>query len=328
MNGRKVLFRLALCIVAILFLAVHGSAAALKPSDLVVSWAGYPASFVQEYTPTGTLVQSWTITSSFSTENARDVGVDTSGNIVIYSGTFSPVLTILNPVTGGKTNYSFAGWNTVNDTVWGALAVAGGYAYATDDEIGSDGSNQNGIVRFNLVNGSGQRFQAGSDMTSIGIGLNNMLYAVWPDTSPGQNELDIIDPSTMALEKTVSVPMGLSGVTADAAGNIYGTSGSTIYKLDDNGNVLGSLNTRYALDNIKISPTDQLIMANNGGQIVMSSTDLSSYTEFSLNEPNAQLYESYAAFATPVPEPASSLMCMTVIGVLMHRPRRLSGVRR
>ncbi|MDB5293186.1 MAG: hypothetical protein JWL69_4427 [Phycisphaerales bacterium] len=167
MNRRKILSRLACSVAAVVVLAAQSRAGALKPSDLVVSWAGYPSSFVQEYTPSGTLVQSWTITSHFSGENARDVGVDNSGDIVIYNGTFSPSLTILNPVTGGKTNYSFSGWNTVADVRWGTLAVLGKFAYATDDEIGTDAGGQNGIVRFNLANGSAQRFFSRIDTTSI-----------------------------------------------------------------------------------------------------------------------------------------------------------------
>src|SRR5579872_5850820 len=167
------LFRCAVFTTVILALAEFDRAAALNPSDLVVSWAGYPSSFVQEYTPTGTLVQTWTITSSFGTEYARDLGVDTSGKIIIYNGTFSPSLTELNPVTGAKTNYSYPGWNVANNVTWGGLAVNQGYAYAADQEIGSDSGNQNGIVRFDLSNGSAQRFFAGTDVTSIGYGLNN-----------------------------------------------------------------------------------------------------------------------------------------------------------
>ncbi|MDB5293185.1 MAG: hypothetical protein JWL69_4426 [Phycisphaerales bacterium] len=152
--------------------------------------------------------------------------------------------------------------------------------------------------------------------------MNNKLYAVFPDTSPGQNQVVVIDTATMAQEKTFTAPVTLTGITADAAGNIYATSGTTLYKLDANGNILGSLNASWALDNIKISPTGQLIMDNNGGQIVMSSTKLSSSNEFTLNEPNAQLYESYAAFATPLPEPVSGLTCLVMAGALMRRPCR------
>lgn len=317
--------------VALLTLAARSRAGVvLNPSDLIVSWAGYPASYVQEYTPTGSLVASWEITSTFSSEYARDIGVNSAGNIVIYNGTFSPSLTILNPSTGDKTNYSFGGWNTAGSVIFGALAVAGNYAYATDDEVNGDGPNQDGVVRFNTTNGSAQRFLAGTGTTSIGMGLNNKLYVISPDSSPGQNVLTIMDSSSMNVEKTVGLPISLSGVTADAAGNIYGTSGTTIYKLDENGNILGSLNTNYALDNIKISPTDQLIMDNNGGQIVESNTTLSTYSEFSLNEPNAQLYASYADFATPlsspVPEPASALIFGTVMtGLIFYRPRLCSG---
>jgi hypothetical protein len=297
-------------------------AAALNRSNLIVTWAGYPSSFAQEYTPTGALVQSWQITGSFSTEYARDVGVDSAGNVIIYNGTFSPSLTILNPKTGAKTNHSFSGWNTVNDVTWGGLAVVEGYAYATDDQIGPDGANQNGLVRFSLADGSAQRFFAGRDTTSVGVGLNKMLYEIWPDTSPGQNQLDVIDPSTMTLVKTIGLPIGLSGVTADAAGNIFGTSGSKIYKLDNNGNILASLETGYALDNIKISLTGQLVSANNGGQIVLSSTDLSTFNEWTLNEPNAQLYASYAAFATPIPEPGFAVLGLLPIGAFFCRRRR------
>lgn len=301
------------------------ASAALNPSDLIVSLGG-SSSVVREYTPVGTLVQSWTIPSSGGTEYARDLGASSGGNIAIYNGTFSPSLTVLNPSTGVTTNYSFAGWSTVNNIHWGGLAVAGNYAYATDNETAGDGSNQNGVVRFNLADGSAERFLAGTDTTSVGIGLNHKLYAISPNLSPGQNVLTIMDAATMNVEKNVNLPFGLSGVTADAAGNIYGTSGQTIYKLDENGNVLGSLATNYALGGIKISPTDQLVIDNNGGQVVTSDTSLSNYSEFSV--PGAGNYfTSFADFATPlpspVPEPASVMIFGAVMtSLVLHRPRR------
>lgn len=294
-------YRIAAVVAVIVLLSSICLAAPLNSSDLIISWTGSSSSYAQEYTLSGALVQSWTI-PTFAAENAHGVGVDASGNVIVYNGTFSPSLTVIDPITGTRTNYSYAGWNTVNNVHFGNLAVSGHYAYATDDEAANDGPNQNGVVRFDTTNGSAQRFLAGSDTTSLSLGLDNTLYVVWPDTSPGQNELPMMDPQTMAVKNTLNLPMAISGATADALGNIYVSSGSTIYKLDDQGNILGSLNTAFALDNIKISPTDQLLSDNNGGQIVLTTTALASYSEWGLNEPNAQLYESFADFVTPAPE--------------------------
>jgi hypothetical protein len=308
--------------IAFSLVASRAQATALNSNDLIVSWAGYPASYVQEYTPSGTLVQSWKITATFSTEYARGVAVDNLGNIIIYNGTFSPSLSILNPSTGSMTNYSSPGWNNSNTTIQGSVAVSGGFAYAQDQQISGDSANQSGIVRFKLSDGTSQRFLAGTIVSSLSLGLNNKLYAVWPDTSPGDNELTIVDATTMAVIKTVNLPMGFSGATADAAGNIFATSGSTIYEMNESAQILKSLDTGFAVDNIKISPTGQLVMANNGGQIVMSTTDLSSFTEFTLNEPNQQLFASFANFAVPVPEPTTAVVGALTGALLLCRRRR------
>jgi hypothetical protein len=292
-------------------------AAPLNPQDVLVSWAGYPSSYVQEYTRTGTLVQNWQITSKFTSEYARGIAADGAGNVDIYNGTFAPSMTTLNPVTSSMASRTMAGWNTTNVLEQGQVAVIGHYVYASDTLVSGDSGGQAGVVRFDLNDTSapGVRFD-GNEITALGKGLNGLLYAVWPNTSPGENKVDVLDPANLSLRKTLTLPVGVKGVVADAAGNLYATSGPTIYKFDADGNTLATFNTGVAgLGEMDISTSGDLVTADSGGTIVLTNTAFSSLSHFSLNYPNAQMYSSYAAFAA-VPEPSSACGAAMMITLL------------
>src|SRR5262245_57655205 len=50
---------------------------------------------IREFTPSGTLVQTFTFSAAAGDGQPRDIIVDANGNIQIYNGTFTPVLTTL-----------------------------------------------------------------------------------------------------------------------------------------------------------------------------------------------------------------------------------------
>jgi hypothetical protein len=82
------------------------NAGALSPNNILVmteNFGSAASDTVREYTPGGTLVQtfnvSWPGSSRPVTEDVRDTVVDPLGQVRIYNGTFTPVLTTLTPST-------------------------------------------------------------------------------------------------------------------------------------------------------------------------------------------------------------------------------------
>ena len=119
-------------------------------------------SILREYTPTGTLVQTFSVPFAPGGDSyIRGIATDTSGNVQIYNGTFSPYLTTLDPTTSSFTNHTISGWSTINDIYFGGLVVNGNFAYATDMSTAGSGG-PNGIVRFDLTNFSATRFASGT----------------------------------------------------------------------------------------------------------------------------------------------------------------------
>jgi hypothetical protein len=314
-------------------------AGTLIPGDILVSsTTDLQTSILREYTPTGTLVQTFSVPIAPGGDSySRGIATDAAGNVQIYNGTFSPYLTTLNPTGAGSfSNHTFNGWSTVNDIYFGGIVVNGKYAYATDMATAGAGA-PNGIVRFDLTNFSATRFASGpangsGDYTTVGLGLNGKLYAPWPGGSPVGDNIDVINPVSMT-KTTITLPFlfQVSGVTADQAGNIYAVGAlgdGHIYKLDSNGNVLASIATGFTgLTGLELSNSGELLTASNGGEVIMTNTSFSQLSSFSVGSE----ITTFDAFVTPptvlapVPEPASlTLMAigLSVVAFRISRRRR------
>ncbi len=313
-----------------------GWAGSFTPGDILVTTSSdLQTSFLREYTPTGTLVQSFLVPIAPGGDSySRGVATDSSGNAQIYNGTFSPYLTTLDPSTGTFSNHTLSGWSTDNNLNYGGVVVAGNYAYASDMVTGTPGGSPNGIVRFDLTNFSATRFAMGSangqgDYITVGLGLNGLLYAPWPGGSPEGNHIDVINPATMTVIKTIDLPFTFSvtGVTADQQGNIYAVGAlgdGHIYKLDSNGNVLAEISTGFTgLNGLELLNSGELLTASNGGEVIMTNTSFSQLSSFSVG---SQI-TTFDAFVTSplvssVPEPASVMLMAIGLGVVAFRISR------
>jgi hypothetical protein len=309
-------------------------AGVLTPGDILVSsTTDLHTNVLREYTPTGTLVQTFSVPIAPGGDAfIRGIATDTSGNVQIYNGTFSPYLTTLDPSTSTFANHTFSGWSTVNDIFFGGMVVNGNYAYATDMATANPGA-PNGIVRFNLTDFSATRFDSGpangsGDYIQVGLGLNGKLYAPWPGGSPLGDNIDVINPVSMT-KTTITLPFlfQLSGVTADQAGNIYAVGAlgdGHIYKLDSNGNVLASISTGFTdLTGLQISNSGQLLTASSNGEVIMTNTSFSQLSSFSVG---SQI-TTFDTFVTPptvasVPEPASLTLMAMGLGFVAFRTCR------
>ncbi len=175
---------------------------------------------LEEWTIGGTKVRSIAVPPPPGTQfdQARDLAEDPSGNVFIYNGTFTPALATYHPSSSSWTQQGFANWNTVANTTYGGLTYYKGFVYATDMSIAGDPPQHgNGLVRFNLADGTAARFFDGTDFINVNIGLDGMLYALG---SPG---LSVINPNTMNVVRQVNLSSNhdIRGIAVSAAGDIY-----------------------------------------------------------------------------------------------------------
>lgn len=331
---------------SILAIAVGGApvgAASLIPGDLLVSSSRLSgSSTLREYSPSGSLVQSFTIpapASSLPTEYGRDIVVDSSGQVQIYNGTFSPVLTTLNPADGSQVSHGGpAGWSTVNATHFGSVATYQNFLYATDMMTAGAGG-PNGIIRFDLNDYSATRFGDASTTTrpynaeyiDINVGANGLLYALSGGGSPQGTTIDVFNPVTMALLQTITLSGGSqsSGIAVGASGDIYSVEAfsGVINHFNANGVLVNSLNTGLSyLQDIDLSNTGQLAVGGRFGDVVLTTTALSTFSHFTAGSD-----PTFVAFASPLspvstPEPGTIVLLGTgVIGILGFSIRRRPG---
>jgi len=318
-------------IVAFIAVSPTISAAPVLPGDILVSTtASLGSGTIREYTPGGILVQTFTVSAAPGGDTyPRDIAVDSFGRINIWNGTFDPFLTTLTPgvmpSAASSVNNTFAGWSTVNATYFGGIAVGTNYAYVTDmATFGGGGDEANGVVRFDLATFQAIRFAEGTpnghgDYIDLNLGQDGLLYAIYPGGSPAGNMLDVIDPLTMSLIRTVNLNMDLGAIAVDRDGNIYATSpfDGHIIRFNAAGTVTGSLVTGASgLRDLDLSEDGRLLTFSTDGKAFLSDTTLTSQTSFNIG--SAQTF--YGAFV-PVPEPRSLALALLGFGMLLFWAR-------
>ncbi len=302
-------------------------AAALKPGDVLVTtdFSTSPATTLYEYTPSGTKVQSWSIPyptgNRNSTEDLRDIVVGPDGNIDIFNGTFSPYLTTLNPVTGTYTNYGGGGaFSVAGNVSYGGVAAFGSYVFVPDQN--TNGSPAVGVVRYNLADGSSQRVLSARDYEKVAIGGNGLLYALSGDEQPGTTGVEVYDPTTMALIRTVLFSEDIRAVTADASGNMFAADwDGSVEEFDPTGNLLNSRAMGLGnLSDLDLSTTGQIVVAGGSDRIGLTTTSLTSQTSFTTTN------SFFVAFTTAtVPEPTGAGVMGVASVVVLIRRRRAAG---
>ena len=285
-----------------------------------------------EFSRTGEVRQTFLIPNGtgFGSGEARALAMDQKGKVQIFNGTFSPYLTTLTPqsAAGAATfeHHTIAGWSVVNNTSYGAVALdpARNAIYVNDMSTASPGG-PTGIIRFDSTTYAATRVRSG-EYTKVTLGLDGLLYASFPATMPGNNKLDVIDPVNFSLLRTVTLPTNglitFTGFAVDAAGSIYATEGREFGTGIDKFTPQGVLikhkgNGTPWLHDLALSPDGKLVTLSHDGDVVMTTTELTSITSFQSTLIDSDF--SFVAWAVPEP-PAGSLLILVICGFAARRP--------
>jgi hypothetical protein len=323
-------------------LAMCAYAAQAAPIDshsiLVSHITGNGRGEIIEFSRTGTVLQSFLVPSG--TGNAintdlRALEMDKYGRLQIFNGTFSPYLTTLTPQSapGAATfqHHTIAGWSVVGNTSYGAVAIDGArnQIYVNDMATASPGG-ATGIIRFDSNTYSATRVKSG-EYTKVTFGLDGLLYASYPATMSGNNKLDVIDPTSYSVLRTVTLPEdGLTtytGFAVDSQGNIYAAEGrewgNGVSKFNAQGTLIKHRAVNVSapwLHDLALSPDGTLVTLSHFGDVAVTTTDLNSFTIFRSSLIGTSDHSFVALAVATIPEP--STLWLLVCGSFVANARR------
>ena len=265
----------------IVWLQAFSFVGAANPNDVWVS----TNNSIAEYNQSGTL-----LTSSISvpydggarpvTELSRDLIIDPNGAIHIYNGTFDPYLSIYYPITSTWTHETYSGWSTVNNVSYGGIARYQKYIFLTDMTTFGDGGadEAKGIVRYDTGNDTFLRFADTIEFIDLNRGLDGLLYALRSD----ETSVDVYDPLTNNLVRTLNLGTGVRGIAVNEEGDIFGASwDGNIYHFDANGVQLNSVSSgTNDLTDIDITCEGQIAVGARFGEVIFSDESLTTVTFF------------------------------------------------
>ncbi|MFL5241324.1 MAG: fibronectin type III domain-containing protein [Gemmataceae bacterium] len=248
------------------------------------------------YNQAGTLLSSTTIPlppGSTDVEDARDLTVDTAGNIQIFNGTFSPSLSTYARAAQTWSQRTTTGWTTVNNLSYGGVGALRNFVFVTD--MATANQPLNGIIRFDNSGGPTVRFADSHDFIDLSVGLDGLVYGLSNTSVP--NQVFVYDPQTLGLLRSFALTNGpdtdIRSIAVDASGTIMAaTWGGFLVKYDSTGKALANIQPHMPsgagenYDSITLDPSGQVAAGGRNGFVFLTNESLTSVTSIATNEWN------------------------------------------
>jgi hypothetical protein len=331
---------IAACIAAVSPLA-HASPLTMGNIVVATAFSDQSTTKFGEYTPAGTLVQSYSITTPANTQKViSGVTVGPNSQPFVYAGNFNPQLWTVDPSTSVQSTRTVSGWSNVGSTVSGGLTPYKHYVFATSENAAN---STGGIFRFDLDTGAALHMfdpnpiapSGNTSYDKITLGYDGKLYALFNNGGFSSPFLVTADPDTGGGFAVTTLTESVNAIAVDASGNIYAVRGDTssegIDEFSPSFALLRSLNfpngtMAGAPSSLELSPTGDLLAASNAGTVLQTTTAFGGYTTFSiastLGAGKNVRYTQAAFVQAPVPEPASLALATAAAGLMLARPRR------
>lgn len=259
-----------------------------------------------EYTAFGQLVREFDI-PEFEVGGARDLVMDSVAELQIYNGTFEPRLSTFDPhlipttlqVRGFESHTEFEGWSTANNKTFGGIASAGNYVFATDVRTNDDTKAERGIVRYDIITDTFERFHSSQgDIIDITVGLDGLLYTLGPTGSAIGTTVHKYHPVTMELLGNIILPVNHRAIAVDANGDIFAVN-PNIHRYSSvgvpQGTPLGDEGIG-GLSDIDIDRDGRLLIASHDGHILMTDRNFTGLFTFQTRQSDGL---NFAAFVSP-----------------------------
>ena len=278
---------------------------------------------LMRYSQSGTRISSVQVPTAAPndlSQAARGVAVDQNGNINVYNGTFSPVLSSYSPSTGTwqANNQTLAGWSTGNNVSYGGLTAYKNYIFASDMATAAPGG-PSGIVRFDITGETAPtRFATDIAFAKVSIGQDGSLYGlggIYP------SQITVYDPDTMTQVGSVDLQfsangpdLDVRGIAVDGKGEIFtATWDGYIGKYDSSGKLLAYLHPGGSLTDMTLDTDGQIVTSDRNGVVHLTNTSLSAITSFTTGQNNGFVtFDHFIDVTPPVAPTFSELAAPTI----------------
>ncbi len=265
--------------------------AAPAPGNLLVS----TDNVLYETTLDGVVVQSIDIehpTVRTVTETARDIAIGLDGFVHVYNGMVYPSMSSFDPVERTWSHLDFGYWGSTNNISYGGIDVVDNEVFATD-------MRGDGVIIFDTDTGQSLRFADGTDPIDLTLGLDGLLYVLSPGGSPGGTTIDVYDPETYALVRSIDLTAifggaGQRAVAVDYNGDLFFANWiGRIHHVSADGVLLDTIRPvcRWAgvdldcsFNDINISENGQLALGTRFGEIMLTDVYFSAPVTFSIGD--------------------------------------------
>lgn len=317
-------------LIAALCLVGSAHAAGFAPGNILVSESVFSTGpqKVSEYTRTGTLVRSITIPTLSGQDifdNPRGMVVDKYGNLHVFNGSETIGISNYNPVTNTWTSTMMPDISIIPNATFGKIATFGDFVY-----LPKHGSS--GIVRYNVVTNTSTTFGGlADDPIDFSIGADGLLYALEGSGDPSGDSIQILDPTTMAVTRSISLnPIAFSmdgGLVRDISVRSDGKMwlsqlNGPSYLIDSNGNLLGTYATAHSdyVQDADMASDGAYAQFNENGRVYLFDQNLNYIRDFD-GAPNGSDNTFGTFVPSSVPEPATASILLLSLGGYFTRKR-------
>ena len=233
------------------------------PGNLLMTRSSFlDNDLLMEYTPDGQLVQALVIPGSEDQSRliAKDLVLDSQGNVQIFNGYDDVRLTTFDPITATFSDTLVPDWD-MGQTFdqWGDIAAFGPYVFANEQL--ADGGTANGVIRFDTRDLSYQRFSGGFGLpTDLTVGLDGLLYTL--NATVNNTTILVHNPESMSLVRAFNIAQRLQSIAVDQNGDIYAVTDTGLKHYRSDGTPVPVTTVVNGLD-IAISHDNQLVVTSD-----------------------------------------------------------------
>ena len=201
----------------------------------------------------------------------RDLTLLDDGRIAIFNGTFSPQLSLYNPVTHRWTHLQAEDWSLINNGTYGGIASSGDYVYVGN--MRNARNDRAGVIRFNTITGQ-TTFFGETDYIDLTLGLDGVLYALdGRGTTVHGFDLD-----SLSLINSTGINSARA-IAVDANSTLFSaTWGGLIQRHNVDGSIDISLDAGGSLFDLNLRADGLLLASDRDGRLFSTSTDLSTFS--------------------------------------------------
>lgn len=277
-----------------------------------------------EFTPSGDWVQTIPIPyPGPAAERARDIVVDRQGHVLVYNGTEAPYLSCYDAAANAWSHTTFTKWSNLQNEAYGGIAAHEQYAFVTDMVTYSGAAK--GVIRFDQDQSTALRFATDIEPIDLNLGLDGLLYVLYPSSIPNGRCLDVYDPITLDRIRRLDLTASLGStahrsVAANAAGEIFlADPDGELHRLSATGALLATTTLTAGtqpvdLYDVDVTPDGTIVLGDRHGRVLLTDEDVGATSGFSVG-----VNSVFVTYVPHVPEPSALLVLLSSLTLIASR---------